>query len=49
MKMVIAHVGSSALVRLAGRLDDLLGMFDEVRSAEPLDESTAAMLARSYL
>jgi len=30
-------------------VDDLLALFDEVRSAEPLDESAAAMLARSYV
>ena len=31
------------------RVDDLLALFDEVRGAELLDESTAAMLARSYV
>jgi putative ABC transport system ATP-binding protein len=31
------------------RVDDLLAQFDEVRGAELLDESTAAMLARSYV
>jgi putative tryptophan/tyrosine transport system ATP-binding protein len=31
------------------RVDDLMALFDEVRGAELLDESTAAMLARSYV
>lgn len=31
------------------RVDDLLALFDEVREAELLDESAAAMLARSYV
>jgi putative tryptophan/tyrosine transport system ATP-binding protein len=31
------------------RVDDLLALFDEVRGAELLDESAAAMLARSYV
>ena len=31
------------------RVDDLLALFDEVRGAELLDDSTAAMLARSYV
>jgi putative ABC transport system ATP-binding protein len=31
------------------RVDDLLSLFDEVRGAELLDESAAAMLARSYV
>ena len=31
------------------RVDDLMALFDEVRGAELLDESTAAMLARSYM
>jgi putative ABC transport system ATP-binding protein len=31
------------------RVEDLMALFDEVRGAELLDESTAAMLARSYV
>jgi len=31
------------------RVDDLLALFDEVRGAELLDESAAAMLARTYV
>lgn len=39
----------SGMAKRRLRVDDLLALFDEVRGAELLDESAAAMLARSYV
>jgi putative ABC transport system ATP-binding protein len=44
----VVHDFSGIRKRLL-RVDDLMALFDEVRGAELLDESAAAMLARSYV